>query len=76
MQCLFIYLTKIGKRVRVGRTVRKEMKRKSRSITKTLNQSQSRTVKCYFDCNADGIIAVISITDRLFTKRRTKQTHV
>jgi hypothetical protein len=58
--------------VRVGRAVRKEMKRKSRSISKTLNQPQSRTVKCYFDCNAEGIldVVVISITDRLFTEKR------
>ena len=73
VDAMSVYLfDKNSQGVRVGKTVRKEMKRKSRSISKTLNQPQSRTVKCYFDCNAEGIldVAVISITDRLFTERR------
>lgn len=73
VDAMSVYLfDKNSQGVRVGQTIRKEMKRKSRSISKTLNQPQSRTVKCYFDCNAEGIldIAVISITDRLFTERR------
>jgi hypothetical protein len=41
--------------VRVGKTVRKEIKRKSRSIIKTMNQPQSRTVKCYFNCNSSEL---------------------
>jgi hypothetical protein len=73
VDAMSVYLfDKNSQGVRVGKTVRKDMKRKSRSISKTMNQPQSRTVKCYFDCNAEGNldIVVISITDRLFTEKR------
>ena len=58
--------------VRVGPTVRKEMKTQSRSISVTKNQPQCRTVKCYFDTSADGLlnVAIISIADRLFMEKR------
>lgn len=58
--------------VRVGPTVRKEMKTQSRSISVTKNQPQCRTVKCYFDTSADGLlnVAIISIADRLFIEKR------
>ena len=58
--------------VRVGSSVRKEMKSKSRSISVTKNQPQCRTVKCYFDTSADGLlnVAIISIADRLFSEKR------
>ena len=58
--------------VRVGPTVRKEMKTQSRSISVTMNQPQCRTVKCYFDTSAGGLwnVAIISITDRLFIEKR------
>ena len=58
--------------VRVGTNVRKEMKRQSRSISITKNQPQCRTVKCYFDTSADGLlnVAIISIADRLFREKR------
>ena len=60
--------------VRVGKTIRSEMKSKHRSISKTQLQPQSRTVKCYFDASADGLlnIAIISITDNLFTEDRKR----
>ena len=58
--------------VRVGLSVRKEMKNQSRSISVTKNQPQCRTVKCYFDTSADGLlnVAIISIADRLFSEKR------
>ena len=58
--------------VRVGSSVRKEMKNQSRSISVTKNQPQCRTVKCYFDTSADGLlnVAIISIADRLFSEKR------
>ena len=58
--------------VRVGSSVRKEMKNQSRSISVTKNQPQCRTVKCYFDTSADGLlnVAIISIADRLFSDKR------
>lgn len=58
--------------VRVGPSVRKEMKNQSRSISVTKNQPQCRTVKCYFDTSADGLlnVAIISIADRLFSEKR------
>lgn len=58
--------------VRVGTSVRQEMKIQSRSISVTKNQPQCRTVKCYFDTSADGLlnIAIISIADRLFNEKR------
>lgn len=63
---------KLNDTVRVGESVRKIMKGKSRSISVTKNQPQCRTVKCYFDTSADGLlnVAVISIADRLFKERR------
>ena len=58
--------------VRVGKSIRSEMKSKHRSISKTQQQPQSRTVKCYFDASADGLlnIAIISITNNLFIDDR------
>ena len=58
--------------VRVGTSVRQEMKIQSRSIGVTKNQPQCRTVKCYFDTSADGLlnIALITIADRLFNEKR------
>ena len=58
--------------VTVGKSIRSEMKSKHRSISKTQQQPQSRTVKCYFDASADGLlnIAIISITDNLFIDDR------
>lgn len=43
---------RLNEGVRIGNNIRAELKRKSRSISKTINQPQSRTVKCYFDANA------------------------
>ena len=58
--------------VRVGTSVGKEMKRQSRSISVTKNQPQCRTLKCYFDTSADGLlnVAIISIADRYSVKKK------
>ena len=58
--------------VRVGKSIRSEMKSKHRSISTTQQQPQSRTIKCYFDASADGLlnITIISITDNLFIEDR------
>jgi hypothetical protein len=48
----------------------KELKKRSRSSSTTVNQPQCRTVKCYFDTSANGNlnVAVISITDNMFVE--------
>ena len=58
--------------LRVGSSVRKEMKNQSRSISVTKSQPQCHTVKCYFDTSADGLlnVAIISIAGRLFSEIR------
>lgn len=58
--------------VRVGKTIRSEMESKHRSICKTHLQPQSRTVKCYFDASADGLlnIAIVLITDNFIYRRQ------
>jgi hypothetical protein len=63
---------KLIKGVRIDPPALSELKKKSRSVSRTVNQPQSRVVKCDFDSSAAGYlnIAVISITDRLFTERR------
>ena len=63
---------RLNETVRVESSVRKEMKSQSRSISVTKNQPQCRTVKCYFDTSADGLlnVAIISIADRLFSEKR------
>ena len=73
IDAMSVYLfDRLNEIVRVGKTIRSEMKSKHRSISKTQLQPQSRTVKCYFDASADGLlnIAIISITDNLFTEDR------
>lgn len=65
---------KLMESVRIDPTASIELKKTSRSVSKTINQTQSRVVKYYFDSTAAGClnIAVISITDRLFTEHRIK----
>ena len=67
-----LLFNRLNDTVRVGPSVRKEMKNQSSSISVTKNQPQCRTVKCYFDTSADGLlnVAIISIADRLFSEKR------
>ena len=73
IDAMSVYLfDRLNEIVRVGKTIRSEMKSKHRSMSKTQLQPQSRTVKCYFDASADGLlnIAIILITDNLVTVDR------
>jgi hypothetical protein len=57
VDAMSVYLfDKNSQGVRVGKTVRKDMKRKSRSISKTMNQPQSRTVKYQRNIQARNIM--------------------
>jgi hypothetical protein len=63
---------RLNEPVRVGKTTRQEMNDKHRSISTTKENPQARTVKCYFDTSADGLLnqAIICITDNLFVEER------